>query len=80
MPLEINWKLVTQGKETRIANQENMFEITLDGYKLFPIDDTIEIRRHRDSDQIGSGKIIELTWRNNKTICKYQLISLYNVN
>ncbi|MDL4839711.1 DUF2584 family protein [Aquibacillus rhizosphaerae] len=80
MPLVVDWRLVTHGREKRIENKENMFKITFDGYKLYPINQVIEIRRHDNSDQIGSGKIVELTWKEDTTICIYQLISLYNVN
>ncbi|MRH42471.1 DUF2584 family protein [Aquibacillus halophilus] len=80
MPLLIEWKLITHGKEKRIANKDNTFEITFDGYKLFPIDEVIEIRRQHNSDQIGNGKIVELTWREDKTICRFKLLSLHNVN
>lgn len=80
MPLAIEWKLITHGKEKRIDGKENLFEISFDGFKLFPLNETIELRRNDVSDQIGIGKIVELTWRDEKTICKYQLISLYNVN
>ncbi|MCT2535045.1 DUF2584 domain-containing protein [Aquibacillus koreensis] len=80
MPLAFEWRLITHGKEKRIVGEENLFEITCNGYKVFPINEQIEIRRHHDSDQIGNGKIVELTWKNDVTICKYQLLSLYNVN
>ncbi|WP_226034749.1 DUF2584 family protein [Aquibacillus saliphilus] len=80
MPLLIEWKLITHGNEKRLAEKENMFEITFEGYKLFPINDVIEIRRQHNSDQVGNGRIIEITWKDGSTICKYQLLSLYNVN
>ena len=80
MPLTIEWKLVTNGTEKRVADQENHFSVELAGYKLFPIEERIEIRRHLESDQIGFGKVVELTWKNNQTICTYQLLSLYSVN
>ncbi|MDC3415315.1 DUF2584 family protein [Aquibacillus salsiterrae] len=80
MPLSIEWRLVTQGKEKRLENTNNMFELSFEGYTFFPINQLIEITRHPSSDQIGSGKIVELTWKDNKTICKYQLLSLFNVN
>ncbi|SDJ68594.1 DUF2584 family protein [Sediminibacillus albus] len=80
MPMSIEWKLLTHGKEKRLENKENMFEIEFEGYKLFPLNQVIEIKRHHDSDQIGNGKIVELTWKNESTRCTYQLLSLYNVN
>ena len=80
MPLSIEWKLLTHGEEVRLQKGKNFFQITLEGYRLFPIGEPIEIKRHHDSDQIGNGEITELTWKEETTICKYQLISLFNVN
>lgn len=80
MPLLIEWKLITHGKEKRIPDHENHFEIQFDHYKLFPIDEEINIIRHHDSDQIGRGKVISLTWKNEHTVCTYVLTKLHNVN
>ncbi|UFU01240.1 DUF2584 domain-containing protein [Radiobacillus kanasensis] len=80
MPLSIEWKLVTDGKEKRIQEQDNTFEIQFADFRLFPVDQLIEIRRHENSDQIGTGKIIEMTWNERGTHCRYQLHSLFNVN
>jgi len=80
MPLTIEWKLVTNGTEKRVTDQENHFYVELAGYKLYPIEKRIEISRHQESDQIGFGKVVELTWKDNHTICTYQLVSLYSVN
>lgn len=80
MPLTMEWKLITEGLEKRVEEKENHFSITLPGYRLYPIQDPIEIRRHVESDQIGYGKVVELTWRDDETICTYQLLSLYSVN
>ncbi|WP_117169407.1 DUF2584 family protein [Paraliobacillus sediminis] len=80
MPLTIETKLVTDAKERRVEGLENHFSITLAGYWLFPMQERMEIRRHQESDQIGFGKVIELTWKDGQTICTYQLLSLYSVN
>ncbi|WP_181348397.1 DUF2584 family protein [Thalassobacillus sp. CUG 92003] len=79
-PLSMEWKLITEGKEKRVNAEENIFEIVFDGYKIFPMEETIEIKRHIKSDQIGSGQIVELWLKNNQTVCRYQLVSLYSVN
>ncbi|GGF09865.1 hypothetical protein GCM10010954_05440 [Halobacillus andaensis] len=79
-PLSMEWTLITEGKEKRVQPNDNLFEITFDGYKLFPMNERIEIKRHIRSDQIGSGEIEELILRKNTTICKYRLISLHSVN
>lgn len=80
MPLVIEWKLLTHGKEKRVPDHENQFEIQFNQYKLLPINQEIEIKRHHDSDQIGKGKVIELTWKDEHTYCRYKLTSLHNVN
>lgn len=80
MPLTLEWELVTEGKEKRIANQPNCFTIKMDGYRLFPIEEIIEIKRHKKADQIGFGEIYQLTWSDNQTVCHYRLISLHSVN
>lgn len=80
MPLTIETKLVTDGNEIRVVELENHFSIQLAGYWLFPMQERIEIRRHQESDQIGFGKVVELTWKDGQTTCMYQLLSLYSVN
>ncbi|MFB1049366.1 DUF2584 family protein [Paraliobacillus sp. JSM ZJ581] len=80
VPFSIEWKLVTGGKEQRVQDKENFFSIVLDGYQLFPMEERIEIQRSQSTDQIGFGKVVELTWKNNQTICTYQLLSLHSVN
>ena len=80
MPLSVEWKLITSGREHRLAHEENMFQIQFDGYRLFPINQVIDIQRYPDSEQIGSGKVVELTWRSETTYCKYKLLSLQNMN
>ncbi|MCP3030757.1 DUF2584 domain-containing protein [Halobacillus sp. A1] len=79
-PLSMEWTLITGGKEKRVNPDENLFEITFEGYKLFPMNETIEIKRNIRADQIGSGEIKELLLKDNTTICKYRLISLHSVN
>ncbi|MFC7060386.1 DUF2584 family protein [Halobacillus seohaensis] len=79
-PLSMEWALITGGKEKRVNSNDNLFEITFEGYKLFPMNETIDIKRNIGSDQIGSGEIKELLLKDNATVCKYRLISLHSVN
>ncbi len=79
-PLSLEWRIITEDKEERIDFKENTFKIEFSGYRLFPLDTPIDIMRHKDSDQIGTAIINSLTFENHKTICTYQLISLYSVN
>jgi hypothetical protein len=80
MPLSLEWTLVTEGKERRREEEDNHFTLTLEGYRLYPLHERIEIRRHQTSDQIGFGEIKSLTFTENKTEILYQLVSLYSVN
>lgn len=80
MPLSLEWALVTEGKEKRIGDLENRFTLVLEGYRLYPLHERIEIRRHQASDQIGFGEIDELTFKANQTLITYKLLSLYSVN
>ena len=43
MPMEFNTMIVTKGKEVRI--DENTFELSKDGYRVYPIDIPIEVRK-----------------------------------
>ncbi|WP_138417079.1 DUF2584 family protein [Aquibacillus sediminis] len=80
MPLSVEWKLITMGREERLLSANNLFQVRFPGYKLFPIDAVIDLHRYQQSNLVGKAKIIELVWKNNETICNYQLISLQNVN
>lgn len=79
MPLELNTMIVTKGKERRI--EENLFILEKDGYRLYPIDIPIEVKRTIEGDtNIGVGKIKKLEWEKEKTVIYYELISLYSIN
>ncbi|MFC0014626.1 MULTISPECIES: DUF2584 family protein [Allobacillus] len=76
----MQWKIITGGQERRISDDNDLFEITFDGYQIFPMEEPIDIQRSLDSDQIGSAKVVKLSFSKGLTICQYQLISLYSVN
>ncbi|MBM7552537.1 DUF2584 family protein [Thalassobacillus pellis] len=79
-PFTMEWNLITHGKEKRIDQADNIFEMDFEGYRIFPMGENIEIKRNDKADLIGIGKIVEIIFRDGRTICKYQLISLYSVN
>ncbi|MGP4071889.1 DUF2584 family protein [Piscibacillus sp. B03] len=79
-PLTMEWRLITNGEETRVQEDSDLFEIRFDGYKLFPIDETVEVVRKPGSNQKGVAKIVKLVFENQQTICRYQLLSLHSVN
>jgi len=78
MPFELNTMIVTKGNEKRIG--ENTFQLVKNGYRLYPIDIPLEVRRTIESDIIGTGIIKKIDWSNNKTMLTYNLISLNSTN
>lgn len=80
MPMQFEWVLVTEGKQERFTDQPNCYKLVLDGYRLLPIDQIIEIKREHGKARIGFGKIIEIKWRDGQTSFFYRLTSLESVN
>ncbi|RSK28257.1 DUF2584 domain-containing protein [Bacillus sp. HMF5848] len=78
MPLELNTMIVTKGREVRL--EENVFELKKEGYRLYPIDIPIEIRKTKDGEVAGTAIIKKVTLTNDETIITYQLISLKSTN
>ncbi|MBL4951890.1 DUF2584 domain-containing protein [Neobacillus sp. OS1-32] len=78
MPLELNTLIVTKGREIRI--EENLFQLEKEGYRLYPIEIPLDIRKTLESNSSGSALIKKLEWENNKTTITYQLISLNSTN
>ncbi|MGV3464470.1 MAG: DUF2584 domain-containing protein [Heyndrickxia sp.] len=78
MPLELNTMIVTKGNENRLG--DNLFMLEKTGYRLYPIDIPIEVRRTMDSDTSGTAVIQKVEWEKGKTTIFYQLISLNSTN
>ncbi|MGM9929961.1 MAG: DUF2584 domain-containing protein [Bacillus sp. (in: firmicutes)] len=78
MPLELNTMIVTKGKEERIAN--NDFKLTKKGYRLYPLEIPLEVRKTMEGELTGTGIIKKVVWENGKTKITYELISLTSVN
>lgn len=78
MPLELNTMIVTKGRETRI--EENLFVVEKEGYRLYPIDIPIDVRKTIESDTSGTAVIKKVEWQENRTWLTYQLISLNSTN
>lgn len=78
MPLELNTMIVTKGRETRI--EENRFVLEKEGYRLYPIDIPIDVRKTIESDTNGTAVIKKVEWQENRTCITYQLISLNSTN
>lgn len=78
MPLELNTMIVTKGNETRV--RENLFTLVKEGFRLYPVEIPIEVRRTMEGDLIGIAKIKKVEWENNETTLHYQLIALNSTN
>jgi hypothetical protein len=78
MPLELNTMIVTKNREKRV--EENLFLLEKDGYRLYPIDIPIDVRKMMDSDSSGTAVIKKVEWQNQQTFITYQLISLNSTN
>jgi hypothetical protein len=78
MPFELNTLIVTKGREKRV--EENLFQLEKEGYRLYPIDIPIDVRKTLESDTSGSAVIKKVEWQNSSTLITYQLISLNSTN
>lgn len=78
MPLELNTLIVTKGREKRL--DENNFSLTKEGYRLYPIEIPLEVRKTLDSEVSGTALIKKVEWEKNETTILYQLIALHSTN
>ncbi|TKC15894.1 DUF2584 domain-containing protein [Robertmurraya kyonggiensis] len=78
MPMELNTMIVTKGKEKRY--KDNLFTLVKEGYRLYPLEIPIEVKRTIEGDLIGIGEIQKVEWENKKTTIHYQLVSLNSTN
>lgn len=78
MPLELNTLIVTKGNENRIG--ENLFVLVKEGYRLYPIEIPVDVRKTLDTNSNGTALIKKVEWENSRTTLTYQLISLNSTN
>ncbi len=78
MPLELNTMIVTKGREER--QQDNLFKLVKDGYRLYPIDIPLEVRKTIQGETNGTGTIRRVEWQGGQTVITYQLLSLKSTN
>ena len=78
MPLELNTMIVTKGREKRV--EENLFVLEKEGYRLYPLEIPIDVRKTMDSESSGTAVIKKVEWENSSTTLTYQLISLKSTN
>ena len=78
MPVEFNTMIVTKGNEQRI--DENMFKLTKEGYRIYPIDIPIEVRKTIEGEIVGKAIVEQLQLAGSKTVVTYRLLALNSTN
>ncbi|GLF90237.1 hypothetical protein Saga11_14960 [Bacillus safensis] len=78
MPVEFNTMIVTKGKETRI--EENVFELMKEGYRIYPLNIPLEVRKTKDGEKTGTAHVEKLELTGNITKVTYRLVSLHSTN
>lgn len=78
MPIELNTMIVTKGKEVRVTS--NDFTLTKDGYRLYPLEIPLPVRKTKDGENSGTAIIKKVVWEHNNTVITYELTSLHSVN
>ncbi|HDR7795737.1 TPA: DUF2584 family protein [Bacillus luti] len=79
MKFEMHTKIVSNEKEVRLHIEENIFQLNLDGYHLFTVQEILPLYKTNE-ERIGSAIVQKLEWADGKTIVNYQLVSLKTVN
>ncbi|MEK7016629.1 DUF2584 family protein [Bacillus sp. FSL R9-9410] len=79
MKFEMHTKIISNEKEVRLHIEDNLFQLILDGYHLFTIQEVLPLYKSNE-ERIGSAIVQKLEWENGKTTLKYQLVSLQSVN
>ncbi|MFY4777260.1 DUF2584 domain-containing protein [Metabacillus sp. RGM 3146] len=78
MPLELNTMIVTKGNEVRL--DENIFSLKKAGYRLYPLDLPLEVRKTIEGELIGKALIKKVELEEEGTTLTYQLIELNSTN
>ncbi|EEL50742.1 hypothetical protein bcere0022_18950 [Bacillus cereus Rock3-44] len=72
-------KIISNEQETRLHIEENVFQLILDGYHLFAMNELLPLYKS-NQERIGNAIVQKLEWENGKTTLNYQLVSLQSVN
>ncbi|MBO9129291.1 DUF2584 family protein [Bacillus sp. 165] len=79
MKFEMHTNIVSFDKEIRMEGEHNQFELTLQGYHLFPIEQPLNLYK-TEKELTGTAVVKAITWKQEHTEILYQLISLHSVN
>lgn len=64
----------------RTARPRQFVRAEKDGYRLYPLDVPLEVRRTLQSEASGIAVVKKLEWEDNRTTVTYELVSLYSTN
>ena len=78
MPMELNTLIVTKANEKRV--EDNLFILKKEGYRLYPIEIPVDIRKTLDGESRGTALIKKVEWEKNTTTITYEFISLNSSN
>ncbi|VXB92837.1 conserved hypothetical protein [Bacillus sp. 349Y] len=78
MPMELNTMIITKNNEVR--EEENLFTLVKEGYRLYPMEIPIEVKVTKHSEPNAIGRIEELRWKDGETSITYRLLSLNSTN
>lgn len=78
MPFTMQTCILTNGAEKRLDG--NTFKLELEGYHLYILNSLQTVQKTKKTQPAGKAKVIEVTWKENKTQLTYELIDLNNVN
>ncbi|QPA30437.1 DUF2584 domain-containing protein [Thermaerobacillus caldiproteolyticus] len=78
MPLEFQTLIVTKGNEKRI--EDNLFILEKEGYRIYPLDIPIEVKRTLQSEASGQAVVKKIELADHRTVITYELISLHSIN
>ena len=79
MKCEMHTKITTNETEKRLHTEDNIFQLVLEGYHLFVIDEILPVYKTRQ-ELVGSAVVKKVEWAEGRTTLLYQLISLQSVN
>jgi hypothetical protein len=79
MPVEFNTMIVTKGKEKRVS-EDNLFVLEKEGYRLYPLDIPLEVRKTIQGEKTGTAIVEKLELEQKRTRVTYKLVSLHSTN
>ncbi|WP_416826089.1 DUF2584 family protein [Ectobacillus polymachus] len=79
MKFETHTTIVTNDNEIRIDIENNLFELTLEGYHMYTLGEPVALFKS-EKERIGTAIPNKVSWYDEKTVLHYQLVSLHSVN